>query len=485
MSLTYREIVEVVDDLTERLEGGQIQKVYSSRDYPDREWVFQIRTTGESHYLLFSIDRDYGRLHLCAGKPQQPETPSPFTMLMRKWVAGSRLSKIEVAEDDRVVTMALEGGEGDSNLHLELTGRGANFVLESQDVLGAAHFDDRVKVGKPYEAPKPPDSLDPTVDEDRFDSDDRHQDIADWARERIRDRDLTETTRRVRGALKTAAKRLRRLQKNIESDLERAEEARDYRKWGELLQSAYGKVDIGAESVRVTDYYDEDLPEIEIPLEPDRSLQDNIDRYFHEYKRLDDAQDAIEERLFAAMEGLERVEEARSQLDELDTVSDIEELEERLLDDRTIRPRQQRKSRRSRKNDEPKGPYYSYRAKSGAEILVGRGAKHNDALSLKVARGRDIWLHARDWPGSHVILRMEKNQDAPLSEDLVDAATLAAHFSKGRNDTLVDVTYTEAKHINKPKGAPPGLVSVAGGSTLGVKIEQRRLDRLFQTRGQT
>lgn len=465
------------------MRNGQIQKVYSSKRHPDHEWVLQVRLTGVTHHLLLSIDRDFGRLHLCEGKPDQPETPSPFTMLMRKWVAGSRIKEIELADDDRLVTFHLAGSEGECRLRLELTGRGANMVLESGDVLGAAHFGDRVAAHQEYRRPSAPEDMDVTDDSNRFEAaEDLHQTIAEWADEGIEERDYTEANRRLRGTLKTAAKRLRRLKKNIESDLERAEEAKDYQKWGELLQSAYGKVKPGAASVTVTDYYDEDLAEIQIPLEADKSLQDNIDRYFHEYKRLNDAQEAIEERLLAAMEGLDRIEEARSELDQAETVEAVESLEKQLLEARTIRPRQEQ--RRRKRNDRPQAPYHSYRARSGAEILVGRGARHNDELSLKVARGRDIWLHARDFPGSHVILRMDKNEDGPQSEDLVDAATLAAHYSKGRNDTLVDVTYTEAKHIKKPKGAAPGLVSVAGGSTIGISIEQRRLDRLFQTRNQ-
>ena len=87
-------------------------------------------------------------------------------------------------------------------------------------------------------------------------------------------------------------------------------------------------------------------------------------------------------------------------------------------------------------------------------------------------------MHARDWAGSHVVLRMDRDEN-PTQDDLWDAALLAAHFSKGREDTLIDVTYTRAKHVRKPKGYPPGLVTVAGGSTLGVSIDKERLASLL------
>lgn len=482
MSLTHTELQQIHGDLDARLADAQVQKVFSSQRSPDREWILQVRAVGETHYLLLSIDEDFGRLHLVDGKPVQPETPSSFTMLMRKWVAGSRLTALELHSDDRVIDFGLTGHEGRTELTLELTGRAANLVLKDASdntILGAARYGERIQVGRDYAPPTRPAELE-SDQNTRFSPDSLHEAIDTWATEGIQEREVENARKRLRGALKSAAKRLRRLYKNVEGDLERALEAADYRKWGELLQSAYGKVPAGAESVTVTDYYDEDLKSIEIPLEPEQSLQENIDRYFHEYRRLADAQDAITERLEAAEQGLEKIEKARDTLTDLHEVENIERLEQKLLDERVIRPKQKQRTRRD--HHEERKPYDTYKARSGATIMVGRGAKENDALTLKVARGRDIWLHARDWPGSHVLLRMDSRDESPQSEDLIDAATLAAHYSKGRGDTLVDVTYTEAKHIRKPRGAAPGLVSIAGGSTIAVNIEQKRLDRLFSTR---
>jgi predicted ribosome quality control (RQC) complex YloA/Tae2 family protein len=109
---------------------------------------------------------------------------------------------------------------------------------------------------------------------------------------------------------------------------------------------------------------------------------------------------------------------------------------------------------------------------------VGRGGKDNDALSLKVARGNDLWLHAHNWAGAHVVVRLRRDQEVP-EQLLLDAATLAAFYSKGRNDTVIEVTYTRAKNVRKPKGLPPGRVTVAGGKTLALRIEPARLQRLL------
>ena len=113
---------------------------------------------------------------------------------------------------------------------------------------------------------------------------------------------------------------------------------------------------------------------------------------------------------------------------------------------------------------------------------MGRGGRDNDALSIRVARGNDMWLHAHDWAGAHVVVRLGRSEELD-HETLLDAATLAAHYSKGRDDTVVDVIYTRAKHVRKPKGLPPGRVTVANTRGIAVRIEQERLKRLFDAAG--
>ena len=117
----------------------------------------------------------------------------------------------------------------------------------------------------------------------------------------------------------------------------------------------------------------------------------------------------------------------------------------------------------------------------GLELLVGKGAKENDRLTLAVARGHDLWLHARGRRGAHVVLRLSKDQ-APTQEALLDAAHLAAHYSEARGDDKVDVLYTAARHVKKIKGAPVGQVSVAKERTFHLRFDQSRLTRLFENR---
>jgi predicted ribosome quality control (RQC) complex YloA/Tae2 family protein len=124
-------------------------------------------------------------------------------------------------------------------------------------------------------------------------------------------------------------------------------------------------------------------------------------------------------------------------------------------------------------------PFRTFHARSGRKILVGKGAADNDALTQKTARPHDLWLHAKDRTGAHVIVPLDKNQSCPQG-DLVDAAHLAAHFSDAREEKVVDVQYTQRRHLRKPKGSAPGLVVVDREKVLVLRVEPETLRALLE-----
>ncbi|WP_242341491.1 NFACT RNA binding domain-containing protein, partial [Anaeromyxobacter sp. SG66] len=145
------------------------------------------------------------------------------------------------------------------------------------------------------------------------------------------------------------------------------------------------------------------------------------------------------------------------------------------------RPQQPARSRsaaeRARAREEAV-PYRAFRSASGAAILVGRGAAENDRLTLRVARGNDLWLHARGIPGAHVVVRLEKGR-GPDQDTLLDAANLAVHFSDARGEPQADVAYTRAKFVRKQKGAAPGAVTYSQEKVLLLRSEPQRVERLL------
>jgi predicted ribosome quality control (RQC) complex YloA/Tae2 family protein len=104
----------------------------------------------------------------------------------------------------------------------------------------------------------------------------------------------------------------------------------------------------------------------------------------------------------------------------------------------------------------------------GYEILVGRSSAGNDAITFKIARPSDVWLHAADYPGSHVVVRNRGRSDVP-HRTIAEAAQLAAFYSDARDDALVDVRYTSRRFVAKPKNAPPGLVRLGRFKTIAVR----------------
>jgi predicted ribosome quality control (RQC) complex YloA/Tae2 family protein len=504
MTLSRAEIELILDEFQPLTGRCVIQRVLEA---DRRTRVLQLREPGQTHHLLASTEPNVTRIHFVADRPTQPDKPSAFTMQLRKWLHGGLLEKVRLLNHDRIVRLDLEAvdpaWEPDADadveraprvsmsLVVELTGRHANwFLLDAEDtiigqldaeVLGSRELGR----GRRYEPPPPPpnpsvgsrvrfelDQLDPVASK-------RSTRLDQHYRKTIDEQRLEETQQSLQSRLERQIERLGRRVGHVQQDLERAEDAQEYKRRGELLQSAWGKVDRGAESVTVPDFYDEAMPEVEIPLEPSLDLQGNIEQYFHEYDRLQGARTQIQERL---SESIDQLDEAQAALDEVadyrDDVEAMETFSKRLQADAVL-PRLQ-KQRSGNSNSELRKPYREFRSKHDRPILVGRGASDNDTVSTSVARGRDMWFHTRDWAGAHVLLRMRKN-DSPNSDDLLDAATLAAWFSRGKDDTLVDVTYTRAKYVRKPKGFPPGRVTVADGSTIGVVIEKDRVQRLLAT----
>lgn len=122
--------------------------------------------------------------------------------------------------------------------------------------------------------------------------------------------------------------------------------------------------------------------------------------------------------------------------------------------------------------------YRQYTSTNGFTILVGKNSRDNSYLTLKIAKPDDIFFHASDFPGSHVIL--QTNGTIPPRDDLQDAACLAAYFSKGKDKKVVHVDYTEKNNVTKPRKAPQGLVELHKFNTLKVKKSDTRISKYIK-----
>ncbi|BCB03296.1 Rqc2 family fibronectin-binding protein [Bacillus sp. KH172YL63] len=245
----------------------------------------------------------------------------------------------------------------------------------------------------------------------------------------------------------------------LKQTLEDAKLADRYQLLGELLTSNLYAVERGMTEVSVVNYYDENGESITIPLNPQKSPSDNAQLYFSRYQKAKNAVKIVHEQIEKAEEEIAYLEQLMQQLESAGT-KDVEEIREELEEEGYLRARKQTKKKKA--NLKP--VLEAYTSSDGTPILVGKNNKQNDYLTNKVAGREEIWLHTKDIPGSHVVIR-SKN---PSGQTIKEAANIAAYFSKARESSSVPVDYTEVKQVKKPKGAKPGFVIYEGQQTMYV-----------------
>ncbi|MDR4937228.1 NFACT RNA binding domain-containing protein [Rossellomorea marisflavi] len=245
----------------------------------------------------------------------------------------------------------------------------------------------------------------------------------------------------------------------LERTLQEAKDADRYQLLGELLTSNLYAVQRGMEEVSVVNYYDEEGGSVTIPLNPQKSPSENAQNYFSRYQKAKHAVQVVQEQIEKATDELAYFEQLLQQLESAST-KDIEGIREELEEEGYLRVRKNQKKKKA--NEKPM--LESYTATDGTKILVGKNNKQNDYLTNKVAAKSDIWLHTKDIPGSHVVIR----DPSPSDETLLEAANLAAYFSKARESGSVPVDYTEVRQVKKPRGAKPGFVIYENQQTVYV-----------------
>lgn len=250
-------------------------------------------------------------------------------------------------------------------------------------------------------------------------------------------------------------KKLIKLQKTLED----ASKADKYQLFGELLTANMYAVKKGDKEVEVINYYDENSGTVKITLDPLRTPSENAQRYFQKYQKAKNSVVIVEEQIEKTNEEIFYFDSLLQQM-EAASSKDIEEIREELAEEGYMR---NRKSKNAKKK--PAKPVLDkYIASDGTEILVGKNNKQNDYLTSKLARRDEFWLHTKDIPGSHVVIRSLE----PSEETLIEAAKLAAYFSKAKESSSVPVDYTKIRHVKKPSGAKLGFVTYDNQQTVYV-----------------
>jgi predicted ribosome quality control (RQC) complex YloA/Tae2 family protein len=250
----------------------------------------------------------------------------------------------------------------------------------------------------------------------------------------------------------------------LKATLNEAEKADQYQRYGELLTANLYAAKKGMKEIEVIDYYDEDGGTIVIPLDPRKTPSENAQKFFSRYQKAKNARSIVVEQIEMAHEEVSYFDNLLQQV-QTASPKDIQEIRDELVEGGYIRERQKRNGK---KLQNAKPVLDQFVASDGTEIIVGKNNKQNDYLTNKLAARDEIWLHTKDIPGSHVVIRSKE----PSVETIQEAASLAAYFSKARNSSSVPVDFTKVRFVKKPNGAKPGFVIYENQQTVYVTPDE-------------
>ena len=284
---------------------------------------------------------------------------------------------------------------------------------------------------------------------------------------------VTQKTADIKKMILTFIERNVRKKAIQEKAIQESQDAEIYKIYGELLTAYSFSISEGAEYFTTQNYYSENYESITIPLDSKLSAIENAQKYFKQYNKAKRTLSAAHDQLLSIEEDLHYLQSVLVSLDFLQTQEDIDGLRRELVDMGYL------KKRKSPKGKPQKHilPYMQFTSSDGHPIYVGKNNYQNDELTMKFAKITDLWLHIKDGPGSHVIVKLPPGQ-MPSDTTLMEAAMLAAYYSKGKHSSNVAIDYTFRKNVKKIPNAKPGMVIYTNFKTLYVTPDEKSIKLL-------
>ncbi|WP_257350153.1 Rqc2 family fibronectin-binding protein [Pseudalkalibacillus decolorationis] len=273
-------------------------------------------------------------------------------------------------------------------------------------------------------------------------------------RDRVKQQ-ATDLERFLRNDLKKNEQKIPKLERTLE-DTKKADQ---YKLYGELLTANIYQLKRGLKEANVINYYDEKADTITIPLNQQKTPSENAQFYYKKYNKLKKSVQFIHEQISATKSEVYYLESLIQQLESA-SASDVTEIREELEEGGYLK----RKKTNTKKKNNKQPSIERYISSSEVDIWVGKNNKQNDYLTNTFANRNDTWLHTKDIPGSHVVIREAK----PDETTLLEAANIAAYFSKAKHSGSVPVDFTAVKNVKKPSGAKPGFVTYDNQKTIYV-----------------
>jgi predicted ribosome quality control (RQC) complex YloA/Tae2 family protein len=467
---------DIVGELSELLTGRFLGRIFQLSAF-SLAVDFGVRHDG---YLFLSIEPAAPRLYLIKRSARELEKASTslstFAQAMRATLGGGKLLSVIKDVKERIVRFSFSvnddlGDSRDCSLVAQLTGRSANLLLlDAAGIITHAWRPPRgegQKIGELYRPPLPQakpltaTSEQPRLTRGAFPT---ISAAADKYFQQLEvEHEFENLARNLVTKLRKEISRNKKLQANLKKDLAAHGDPEEHKRRGDLLLANIASAIRTGDRVILTDYYADGTPALEVEVDENKSLQEAAGEAFSRYSKAKRAVEEIGTRLAQLNQELAQLDEKRLSLEQAIARRDVVALGGFV--ERKDSPSAIRKKEKA----SPAIPgLRRYRSSDGYEVFVGRTARDNDQLTFRVARPNDLWLHAGDYPGSHVIVRNHSRSDIP-QRTIIEAAQLAAKFSQASKDAKVEIHYTLRKFLSKPKGAAPGLVRLSSFKTIAVE----------------
>lgn len=248
------------------------------------------------------------------------------------------------------------------------------------------------------------------------------------------------------------ADRLSRKIANQQAELSACAERDTLRIKGDLLSANMYAIQKGETSVKLQNFYDENLAELEIALDPALTPQQNAQKYYKNYRKAKTAEEKLTEQIGLAQTELTYIDSVFESLALAENERDLNEIRAELAEQDYVRRKAGKKNQKQPALSAP----LKFKTSDGFTVLVGRNNRQNDKLTMKDANNNDIWFHTKNIPGSHTVLVTDGK--APTETAMEEAAELAAQHSRAKDSAQVPVDYTQIRYVSKPQGAKPGMV---------------------------
>lgn len=294
---------------------------------------------------------------------------------------------------------------------------------------------------------------------------------------KVRAEILEQKKSNLTGIVKGHLEKNNKKQRKLKQRLTEGKKAEEFKKMGELITANLYQIEGKTKEIEVIDYYHPEQKKKKIIMNPELTPSQNAQRYFKKYNKAKRSITYIQKELGKLRHEQRYLEQVELNIEQAETEEEIKEIKEELLDEGYIKEKKKKKNRNKGKQ-KPLQPL-KYKSSQGYDILVGRNNRQNDYLTKKIANQQDIWLHVKQLPGSHVVVRNHTGGEIP-EKTLEEAAILAAHYSKGRISENVPIDYTKIQNVKKPRGAKPGLVYYEDYKTIYVNPDEELIKKLRQ-----